>query len=206
MTANEMRELLEYDAWATRKMLEAAATLSNLEWARDLNGPRTSLRQQLVHLAVTVDTYRAMLQHQELPQEQPEAFAEPASLAAFHDAVRERMSILLNELSPEALNTVREWHKRQSTLHVAPADVLCAASRYQSRHLSSRSDRGVVEDARRRFPRNRLPLLEECADFNFVISLEGCEELCRLATRWDMLNTISRSQPYLILERKYFAP
>ena len=124
MTINEIRELLEYDAWATRQLMEAAATLGSSAWTRDLNGPRTSLRQQLVHLVTTVDTYRALLQGQEPPQERPEEFAEPVALASFHDAVRERMNALLSELPGEALNTVALWHKKESVLRVSPAEVL----------------------------------------------------------------------------------
>ena len=43
MTIDEIRDLLEYDAWAPRQLLEAAATLgSAAAWARDLDGtPRT---------------------------------------------------------------------------------------------------------------------------------------------------------------------
>ncbi len=127
---NEIRELLAYDAWATGQILEAVTTLGGVapggaaSWTRDLNGPRTSLRQQLVHLVITVDTYRALLQGKEPPQERPEEFAEPAELAAFHDAVRERMNALLSELPREALNTVAPWHKKQDTLLVSPAEVL----------------------------------------------------------------------------------
>jgi uncharacterized damage-inducible protein DinB len=95
---NEIRELLEYDTWATRKMLEAVMSLDDEAWTRDLNGPRTSLRQQFVHLVITVDTYRAMLQGKEPPEERPEAFPTPAALVPFHDAVRERLSVLLSEL------------------------------------------------------------------------------------------------------------
>jgi uncharacterized damage-inducible protein DinB len=124
MTMNEIRELLEYDAWATRQLMEAATTLGGSAWTRDLNGPRTSLRQQLVHLVITVDTYRAVLQGQEPPQERPEEFAEPAALAPFHDAVRQRMNALLNQLPHDALNTVALWHKKGDILHVSPAEVL----------------------------------------------------------------------------------
>ena len=126
MTIDEIRELLEYDAWATRQLIQAAATAgSAAAWTRDLDGaPRTSLRQQLVHLVITVDTYRALLQGKEPPQERPEEFAQPVALAAFHDAVRERMNALLSELPREALNTVAPWHKKDDTLLVSPADVL----------------------------------------------------------------------------------
>ena len=124
MTMDEIRDLLEYDAWATRQFLKAAATAGSAVWTRDLNGPRTSLRQQLVHLVITVDTYRAMLQGKEPPQERPQEFAEPAALAPLHDAVRERMNALLNALPHEALNTVALWHKKGSVLHVSPAEVL----------------------------------------------------------------------------------
>ena len=126
MTVNEIHELLEYDAWATRQLIEAAATIgSAAAWTCDLNGARrTSLRQQLVHLVNTVDAYRALLQGQEPPQERPQDFAEPAALASFHDAVRERLNALLSELPDDALNTVTEWHKKEHTLHVSPAEVL----------------------------------------------------------------------------------
>ena len=138
MTMNEIRELLEYDAWATRQLLEAAATLgstttvpgngapADATWTRDLNGAlRTSLRQQLVHLVITVDTYRAMLQGKEPPEERAEEFAEPAAaLSSFHEAVCERMSALLDQLPDESLNTVTPWHKNEHTLHVSPAEVL----------------------------------------------------------------------------------
>ncbi len=124
MTLDEVRELLEYDAWATRQLMEAAAPAGPTAWTRDLNGPRTSLRQQSVHLAITVDTYRAVLQGEEPPEERPEEFADPAALALFHDAARERMRALLDELPPDALERVGEWHKRESTLRVSPAEVL----------------------------------------------------------------------------------
>ena len=126
---NEIRELLEYDAWATGQFIEAVTTSGSAAaaatWTRDLDGaPRTSLRQQLAHLVITVDTYRALLQGQEPPQEQPEQFTEPAALAAFHDAVRGRMNALLSELPCDALDTVAPWHKKQDTLLVSPAEVL----------------------------------------------------------------------------------
>jgi len=78
----------------------------------------------LVHLVITVDTYRALLQGKEPPQERPEEFAEPAELAAFHDAVRGRMNVLLDELPPKALDTVALWRAKQDTLLVSPAEVL----------------------------------------------------------------------------------
>lgn len=124
MSINEIRELLEFDAWATRQLMEAAATVDGAAWTRDLNGPRTSLRQQLVHLVVTIDTYRAMLQGDELPHERPEEFAEPAALIEWHEVVRDRLDSLLNEMPPAALDTVAEWRKHQSTLRVSPAQVL----------------------------------------------------------------------------------
>ncbi len=126
LTINELRELLEYDAWATRQLIEAAATVdSTAAWTHDLNGtPRTSLRQQLVHLVITVDTYRALLQGKEPPPERPEAFAEPVALTSFHEAVRERLNALLSELPDDALNTVAEWRKKEHILHVSPAEVL----------------------------------------------------------------------------------
>ena len=125
---DEIRDLLEYDAWATRQFIEAVTTsgsVAAVAWTRDLNGaPRTSLRQQLAHLVITVDTYRALLQGKEPPPEQPEQFAEPAALADFHNAVQERMNALLSELPHDALDTVALWHKKQDTLLVSPAEVL----------------------------------------------------------------------------------
>lgn len=124
MTINEIRDLLEYDAWATQQLIQAAATLGSAAWTHDLNGPRTSLRQQLVHLVITVDTYRALLQDQDLPAERPEEFTEPTALAGFHEAVRERVKALLNGLPQESFNTVARWQKQDATLHVSPAEVL----------------------------------------------------------------------------------
>jgi uncharacterized damage-inducible protein DinB len=129
-TIDEIRDLLAYDAWATGQFIEAVTTLggaapgSAASWTRDWNGPRTSLRQQLVHLVITVDTYRALLQGKEPPQERPEEFAQPAALAAFHDAVQERVNALLNELPHDVLNTVAPWRKKQDTLLVSPAEIL----------------------------------------------------------------------------------
>ena len=126
MTLDEIRELLEYDAWATRQMLEASARLGTEAWTRDRDGaPRTSLRQQLVHLVITVDTYRAVLQGREPPEERPEAFAGPAALASFHEAVRGRVNALLDELpGDDALDTAALWRKGEHTLRVSPAEVL----------------------------------------------------------------------------------
>ena len=126
MTLNEIRELLEYDAWATRQMLEAAASLGAEAWARDRDSaPRTSLRQQLVHLVVIVETYRAVLRGHEPPEERPEAFAGPAALASFHEAVRGRVNALLDELpGDDALDTAALWHKKGDALRASPAEVL----------------------------------------------------------------------------------
>ena len=124
MTINEIRELLEYDAWATRQLLDAAQGLSAEAWARDLGGPHTSVRQQFVHLVCTVDHYRALLQGRAPAEERPEAFPIPATLLSYDATVRQRMNALLDELSPDVLNRVSELKKKEGVLHVSPADVL----------------------------------------------------------------------------------
>jgi uncharacterized damage-inducible protein DinB len=50
MTPEEFRLLYEYDAWANRRMLDAAGTLSQEQLTRDLGSSFPSVRDTLVHI------------------------------------------------------------------------------------------------------------------------------------------------------------
>jgi uncharacterized damage-inducible protein DinB len=46
---------LEYDAWATAKLLDAVEQLSPQQFVHEFAGSFTSVRQQFVHLLLTAD-------------------------------------------------------------------------------------------------------------------------------------------------------
>lgn len=50
MTTDDLQLLYEYDRWANKRVLQAAATLSSEEFTRDLGGSFRSVRDTLVHI------------------------------------------------------------------------------------------------------------------------------------------------------------
>src|SRR5579871_4841055 len=51
MDKPDIELLFEYDRWANRRVLEAASTLSDDQFTRDLGGPFPSVRNTMLHIA-----------------------------------------------------------------------------------------------------------------------------------------------------------
>jgi len=50
MTAEDIRQLFEYNSWANRRLIEACSKVSNEDFTRDLGSSFPSLRATLVHI------------------------------------------------------------------------------------------------------------------------------------------------------------
>jgi uncharacterized damage-inducible protein DinB len=96
-------ELLEYDLWATRKLLESVVQLNQEQFAREFAGPLSSVRQQVVHLVSVRDRYRARLMKEPVPSVSSEDFVKAAELEAYFERVAEGMQLFAASISPEFL-------------------------------------------------------------------------------------------------------
>jgi uncharacterized damage-inducible protein DinB len=75
-----VHQLLDYDAWTTAKLLEAAASLTPEQFVQEFAGDLSSVRQQFVHLLSVADRYRARLAQEAVPDIAPESIATPQDL------------------------------------------------------------------------------------------------------------------------------
>lgn len=124
MKLQEIRTLLDYDAWATRQMLDAASALPPQEFGHDFAASRSSLRQQCSHLVATVDNYRRALQNDEpLKPAEPDLATAQEAIAA-HTQVLKRLNAYLGTLSPAALNEVPKGADGRETFAIARCEVL----------------------------------------------------------------------------------
>ncbi|MDQ3814323.1 MAG: DinB family protein [Armatimonadota bacterium] len=124
MTIQEIRTVFEYDAWATRQLLEVVGHLTPEQFTREFAGPTTSIRQQFVHLVSVIDRYRARLASEPVPDVQPEEFATPRDLVEYEAQVRERLKDFLSRLTEAELSLITEQVTRRGTFHVSCGDVL----------------------------------------------------------------------------------
>jgi uncharacterized damage-inducible protein DinB len=108
-------QLLEYDAWAAAKLLEAVEALSPEQFVREFAGSLSSVRQQFVHLVSVTDRYRARLAQDTVPDVSPDSIATPQALVAYEAQVRERLQDFMNCLEDDDLRKVREHHTRRGS-------------------------------------------------------------------------------------------
>jgi uncharacterized damage-inducible protein DinB len=95
-----IHQLLEYDAWATKQLLDAIQVLSPQQFVHEFGGELSSVRQQMVHLLTVADRYRVRLAGDEVPDIQPEEFATPQQLIAYENRMRQKLNdyaAVLNE-------------------------------------------------------------------------------------------------------------
>lgn len=111
--AVDIYQLLEYDAWATGKLLEAVASLSPEQFVQELASPLTSVRQQFVHLLSVADRYRARLAQDEVPDIGPENFATPQELIAYEALMRHQLKTFIAGLTQSQLGQVQEHLTRK---------------------------------------------------------------------------------------------
>ncbi len=124
MTLEELRTLLNYDAWATRQLLDAASALSAEEFGREFAVSQSSLRQQCSHLVATVDHYRKALQNEESHSADSQDFATAQEVVAQHERVRERLDAYLIALPPALLDEAPEQSAVKKKYNIARGEIL----------------------------------------------------------------------------------
>lgn len=124
MTIDAVLTLFEYDAWATRQLLEGVCRLTPQQFTQEFNGATTSVRQQFVHLISVQDRYRARLMNEEPSDVQSENFATPADVAAYAEAVHKRMSAFLSQLAETNLTRVTTQATRRGIFRATVGEVL----------------------------------------------------------------------------------
>jgi uncharacterized damage-inducible protein DinB len=107
--------LLDYDAWATTKLLEAVQSLSPDQFVQEFAGSLSSVRQQFVHLLSVADRYRARLAQDTVPDVSPESFATPQDLIAYAAQVRRRLNDFIGCLAEDDLSQVQEHETRRGS-------------------------------------------------------------------------------------------
>lgn len=117
-------QLLEYDAWAAAKLLEAVEALSPEQFVREFAGSLSSVRQQFVHLVSVTDRYRARLAQDTVPDVSPDSIATPQALVAYEAQVRERLQDFMNCLEDDDLRKVREHHTRRGSFWASTEQTL----------------------------------------------------------------------------------
>jgi uncharacterized damage-inducible protein DinB len=95
--------LLEYDRWATERLLAGAANLSDKQFVLEFAGELSSVRQQCVHLLSASDRYRARIMGEPVPDVAPESFNSPSEVLDYAMAVAQRMAVMGGTLSPQRL-------------------------------------------------------------------------------------------------------
>lgn len=117
-------QLLDYDAWATRKLLEAVGALSPEQFVHEYGGSLSSVRQQFVHLLSVTDRYRARLAQEVVPDISPESFATPQDLLLYEAQMRQRLDNFIAKLDENSLNQVTEHVTRKGLFRATVSQTL----------------------------------------------------------------------------------
>lgn len=81
--------LVDYDAWATHRVLDAAARLTNEQFNAAAGAPERTVRQLLIHPLGTMAFWRAMLLGQERPDTSGGGLDDVAAIRAWSDGLRD---------------------------------------------------------------------------------------------------------------------
>jgi uncharacterized damage-inducible protein DinB len=107
--------LVDYDAWASDRLLDAAAALS----AEQLNAPRgapeRTVRQLLIHATATMVFWSSMLRGQPRPSIDADALADVPALRAWADGVRAGYRDWIAAMSDADLDQVFDMRGAQRT-------------------------------------------------------------------------------------------
>jgi len=120
----DVYQLLDYDAWATAKLLEAVKPLSPEQFVQEFAGPLSSVRQQFVHVLLATDRLRARLAQEAVPEVSPEGFATPHDLVSYEAQVRRRLNDFVQGLEESDLGRVQEHAIRQFVFRVSVEQML----------------------------------------------------------------------------------
>ena len=107
--------LLDYDSWATAKLLEAVQSLSPEQFVLEFAGSLSSVRQQFAHLLSVTDRYCARLAHEAVPDVTPEDFAMPGDLITYEAQMRRRLHDFIGGLAEDDLGAVQEHQTRRGS-------------------------------------------------------------------------------------------
>jgi uncharacterized damage-inducible protein DinB len=108
-------QLLDYDAWATAKLLGSIRSLSQEQFVQEFAGSLSSVRQQFVHLLSVTDRYRARLAQEPVPDVSPESFATPQDLITYEAQVRRQLNSFVGGLANADLSRVQEHETRRGS-------------------------------------------------------------------------------------------
>lgn len=120
-------QLLDYDAWATTKLLEAVETLSPEQFVQEfagVAGSLSSVRQQFVHLLLVADRYRARMAHEEVPDVSPEDLATPQDLVTYERQMRLRLNDFMDCLAGDELSRFQEHQTRRGAFYASVEQTL----------------------------------------------------------------------------------
>ena len=119
-----IRQLLEYDAWATAKLLEAAGALTPEQFVQEFAGDLSSVRQQFTHLLSVTDRYRARLAQETVPDIAPENFATPQDLIQYEAEMRRRLNAFVDGLTEADWSQVQEHATRRGPFRASVEQAL----------------------------------------------------------------------------------
>jgi len=101
--ASVLRELMDFNAWANRRMLDSAAAVSSEAFARDLGASFGSVRGTLAHIEIVEWLYLERLDGRSPGPLSPPVFDSVAALRAEWNAVEKRLAETAAAISPENL-------------------------------------------------------------------------------------------------------
>ncbi len=117
-------QLLDYDVWATKKLLEATEALSPEQFVHEFAGSLSSVRQQFVHLLSVTDRYRARLGQEAVPDISPESFTKPHDLLSYEAQMRQRLDDFIANIDEDSLNQVIEHVTRKGLFQATISQTL----------------------------------------------------------------------------------
>lgn len=129
-----IKELLEYDLWATERVLGSLAALSAQQFTCEPGGELSSIRQQSGHLVLVVDRYRARLMGETPPDRMPESFETPQEVIAYWEEVADRMRLLIDAISPDKLDVVIRHDTRRGVFFATYLETLLHVVNHSTYH------------------------------------------------------------------------
>jgi uncharacterized damage-inducible protein DinB len=131
MKKDDIHLLYEYDRWANARVFQAASTLSQEQFTRDLGGAFHSLRDTLVHL-VQGEWIWLQVWNESLPDEaffkdldarrdalfNPNAYPDLASVKLKLEEIEKGLSEFLNHLTDEELEKIFLIPERIELVHL----------------------------------------------------------------------------------------
>lgn len=134
MTIEEVCSRFEYDAWATRQLLECAMQLPAAAAMREFPGHNNSVHGQFLHLLSVIDRYRARLEDAPVPDVQKDDVPSMESLQVYESRVRGHWNAFLESLTADALLEVRTHATRRGEFRLSTHDILLHIANHGTYH------------------------------------------------------------------------